>query len=46
VVHRGPYEYNAPGETAEFVPQHVPLVSEPPRGGGMLPATAVAMREI
>ena len=45
VVYRGPYEYSVPGETAEFIPQHMPPAAEPPRGGGLLPATAVAMRE-
>jgi cytochrome c oxidase subunit 1 len=45
VVYRGPYEYSVPGETAEFIPQHVPVTEPAPRGGGLLPATAVAMRE-
>jgi len=46
VVHRGPYEYNVPGEAAEFIPQHMPTAPEPaPRGGTLLPSTAVAMRE-
>ncbi len=46
VVYRGPYEYSVPGETAEFIPQHIPPMAEPaPRGGGLLPTTAVAMRE-
>ena len=46
VVYRGPYEYNVPGEAAEFIPQHMPAAPETaPRGGTLLPATAVAMRE-
>jgi cytochrome c oxidase subunit 1 len=45
VVYRGPYEYSVPGETAEFIPQHIPPAEPAPRGGGLLPATAVAMRE-
>jgi len=46
VVYRGPYEYNVPGEAAEFIPQHMPAAPEPaPRGGSLLPSTAVAMRE-
>ncbi len=45
VVHRGPYEYNVPGEAAEFIPQHQPDAAEPAPRGGLLPATAVAMRE-
>jgi len=45
VVYRGPYEYSVPGETAEFIPQHVPVTEPAPRGGVLLPATAVAMRE-
>jgi cytochrome c oxidase subunit 1 len=46
VVYRGPYEYNVPGEAAEFIPQHMPTAPEPaPRGGSLLPTTAVAMRE-
>jgi cytochrome c oxidase subunit 1 len=44
VVYRGPYEYSVPGETADFIPQHMPAAEPAPRGG-MLPATAVAMRE-
>jgi cytochrome c oxidase subunit I len=44
VVYRGPYEYSVPGETAEFIPQHQPVTEPAPRGG-LLPATAVAMRE-
>jgi cytochrome c oxidase subunit 1 len=45
VVYRGPYEYSVPGEAAEFIPQHMPAAIEPPPRGGLLPATAVAMRE-
>jgi cytochrome c oxidase subunit 1 len=45
VVYRGPYEYSVPGETAEFIPQHMPPPAEPAPRGGLLPATAVAMRE-
>jgi cytochrome c oxidase subunit 1 len=45
VVYRGPYEYSVPGETAEFIPQNMPVTEPAPRGGGLLPATAVAMRE-
>ena len=45
VVYRGPYEYSVPGEAAEFIPQHMPTAAEPPQRGGLLPATAVAMRE-
>ncbi|HSY51419.1 MAG TPA: cbb3-type cytochrome c oxidase subunit I [Thermoanaerobaculia bacterium] len=46
VVYRGPYEYNVPGEAAEFIPQHMPAAPAPaPRGGSLLPSTAVAMRE-
>src|SRR5438270_2690365 len=45
VVYRGPYEYSVPGETAEFIPQNVPVTEPTPRGGVLLPATAVAMRE-
>jgi len=47
VVYRGPYEYSVPGETIDFIPQHVPSATEPepvPAGGG-LPQTAVAQRE-
>jgi cytochrome c oxidase subunit 1 len=48
VVYRGPYEYSVPGVEADFVPQHVPLGEEnpAPQGGGMLPAIAVAQKEI
>jgi cytochrome c oxidase subunit 1 len=45
VVYRGPYEYNVPGEAAAFIPQHVPDATDPAPRGGLLPATAVAMRE-
>jgi cytochrome c oxidase subunit 1 len=45
VVYRGPYEYSVPGEAAEFIPQNMPVTEPAPRGGGLLPATAVAMRE-
>jgi cytochrome c oxidase subunit 1 len=45
VVYRGPYEYNVPGEAAAFIPQHQPNAPEPEPRGGLLPATAVAMRE-
>jgi cytochrome c oxidase subunit 1 len=45
VVYRGPYEYNVPGEEAAFIPQHMPNAVEPAPRGGLLPATAVAMRE-
>jgi cytochrome c oxidase subunit 1 len=45
VVYRGPYEYSVPGETAEFIPQNMPVTEPAPRGGGLLPTTAVAMRE-
>src|SRR3954453_15812568 len=45
VVYRGPYEYSVPGDTAEFIPQHTPVTEPAPRGGGLLPTTAVAMRE-
>jgi cytochrome c oxidase subunit 1 len=45
VVYRGPYEYNVPGATATFIPQHIPDAAEPEPRGGLLPATAVAMRE-
>jgi len=45
VAYRGPYEYSVPGETAEFIPQNMPVTEPAPRGGGLLPATAVAMRE-
>jgi cytochrome c oxidase subunit 1 len=45
VVYRGPYEYSVPGETAEFIPQNMPLTEPAPRGGGLLPEKAVAMRE-
>jgi cytochrome c oxidase subunit 1 len=45
VVYRGPYEYNVPGEAAAFIPQHMPDAPEPAPRGGLLPATAVAMRE-
>jgi len=44
-VYRGPYEYNVPGEAAAFIPQHMPDATEPAPRGGLLPATAVAMRE-
>ena len=44
VVHRGPYEYNAPECTvADFLPQHVPPAAEPPvHGGGLMPTVAAA----
>jgi cytochrome c oxidase subunit 1 len=45
VVYRGPYEYSVPGETAEFIPQNMPVTDPAPRGGGLLPEKAVAMRE-
>jgi cytochrome c oxidase subunit 1 len=45
VVYRGPYEYSVPGETAEFIPQNMPVTEPAPRGGGLLPEKAVAMRE-
>jgi cytochrome c oxidase subunit 1 len=47
VVYRGPYEYSVPDSDLEFIPQHVatPEASAPP-GGGMLPAVAVAQKEI
>jgi cytochrome c oxidase subunit 1 len=45
VVYRGPYEYNVPGDATEFIPQHMPTATPPPPRGGLLPATAVAMRE-
>ncbi|MBV9067553.1 MAG: cbb3-type cytochrome c oxidase subunit I [Acidobacteria bacterium] len=45
MVYRGPYEYSVPGETAEYIPQNMPLAEPAPRGGSLLPATAVAMRE-
>jgi cytochrome c oxidase subunit I len=47
VVYRGPYEYSNPDYTAaDFLPQHVDLgAQEPPPGGGMLPAHAVAQKE-
>ncbi len=45
VVYRGPYEYNVPGATEAFIPQHVPDAIEPEPRGGLLPVTAVAMRE-
>ena len=48
VVQRGPYEYNTPEYTeADFLPQHVVLAEAPPTpSGGLLPATAVAQREM
>jgi len=48
VVQRGPYEYNAPEcTTDDYLPQHVELpASAPPPGGGTLPETAVAQREL
>src|SRR5256712_61907 len=47
VVHRGPYEYNCPEcTTTDFVPQHAEIAAAPPPAGGMLPETAVAMREM
>ncbi len=45
VVYRGPYEYNVPGATEAFIPQHMPDAVEPEPRGGLLPVTAVAMRE-
>jgi cytochrome c oxidase subunit 1 len=45
VVYRGPYEYNVPGAAETFIPQHMPDAVEPEPRGGLLPATAVAMRE-
>ncbi|HEX7680217.1 MAG TPA: cbb3-type cytochrome c oxidase subunit I [Thermoanaerobaculia bacterium] len=45
VVYRGPYEYNVPGAAATFIPQHMPDAVEPEPRGGLLPVTAVAMRE-
>jgi len=48
VVQRGPYEYNTPEYTeADFLPQHVVLAEAPPTpSGGLLPATAVAQKEM
>jgi cytochrome c oxidase subunit 1 len=46
VVHRGPYEYSVPGAIEDFVPQHVETPAVPPTGGGMLPAVAVAQKEL
>ncbi|MEK6372899.1 MAG: cbb3-type cytochrome c oxidase subunit I [Acidobacteriota bacterium] len=48
VVYRGPYEYSVPGDPAGFIPQHVPDTPAPPPAviGGVIPATAVAQREI
>ena len=45
VVHRGPYEYSAPGTTEEndYLPQHVPDPGAP--DGGYFPQHAVANRE-
>jgi cytochrome c oxidase subunit 1 len=46
VVYRGPYEYSVPGSAVDFIPQHQADTVEPaPRGGILLPTTAVAMRE-
>ncbi len=47
VVYRGPYEYSVPGDEAGFIPQHEPDVVTPaPVSGGLLPAAAVAQREM
>ena len=48
VVYRGPYDYSIPGDPTGYIPQHIPDTDvriEPP-GGGMLPATAAAQREM
>jgi cytochrome c oxidase subunit 1 len=44
-VNHGPYEYNVPGAAETFIPQHMPDAGEPEPRGGLLPVTAVAMRE-
>jgi cytochrome c oxidase subunit 1 len=46
VVHRGPYEYSMPGAPTDWTPQHQEHVEAPPGGGGLLPAVAVAQREM
>ena len=47
VVYRGPYEYSLPDSATDWTPQNQESV-EPalPPGGGMLPAVAVAQREM
>ncbi len=47
VVYRGPYEYSQPGAPTDWTPQHAESEAvAPPPGGGMLPAVAVAQREM
>jgi len=46
VAYRGPYEYSLPGAIEDFVPQNVENPAVPPTGGGMLPAVAVAQKEL
>ena len=46
VVYRGPYEYSVPGETAEFIPQNVPVTEPTPRGGVLLPIAGRASDDI
>jgi cytochrome c oxidase subunit 1 len=46
VVYRGPYEYSVPGAANDWIPQHHETEEAPPPSGGMLPAVAVAQREM
>jgi cytochrome c oxidase subunit 1 len=47
IVQRGPYEYSSPEYSlADFLPQHLELPPVPAPGGGMLPETAVAQKEL
>ena len=45
-VYRGPYDYSVPGAASDWIPQHHETEAAPPTGGGMLPAVAVAQREM
>jgi cytochrome c oxidase subunit 1 len=47
VVYRGPYDYSVPGAVSDWIPQHHEVEQTPPTtGGGMLPAVAVAQKEM
>jgi cytochrome c oxidase subunit 1 len=45
-VYRGPYDYSVPGAATDWIPQHHETEVVPPAGGGLLPAVAVAQREM